>query len=138
MKKYSITAIRREMNELKKNANFDSASTLVMIHYDKIAREWSITETQTIGQGKRQLFKEKNRREKHLQDYCFRLGCDGRVILDTFGNPDPGIHENLYVFDVEDLFDGVEAGECKAFCIESITDSGTKDHSVEVAIKGCA
>ena len=138
MKKYSITAIRREMNELKKNANLDSVSTLVMIHYDEIAQEWIISETQAIGQGKQQRFKEKKRREKHLQDYCFRLGCDDHVILDAFGNPDPGIHENLYVFDVEDLFDEVEAGECKAFCIESITNPGTKDHSVEVTIKGCA
>ena len=93
--------------------------SLIMIHYDEDQRKWKAVEhfshNDLKGNGK---YKTKTSLTDRLRDYYFPAGFNGRVILDTYGNLDPAIYENLFLFDIEDLREG-QMGE---IAIQSITE----------------
>ena len=108
--------------------------TLIMIHYDDcMEKKWVVTEHYTSGNWKNPNYhRTETITVEKLQDFFFPADFKGRVILETFGSPDPAIYENLFVIDVEDLREG-RPGE---IAIQSIT--GPKDErSITVSIDTC-
>lgn len=93
--------------------------SLIMIHYDSESEKWSVTEHYSAENRK----KPANHRTKtsafdHLKDFFFPAEFQGRVILDTFGNPDPVICENLFCWHIEEL----RVGQQGEIAIQSIVD----------------
>lgn len=96
--------------------------SLIMISYNSTAKEWKIVESYEIGQGKKKTFKEKQHTAKHLKDYIFPADGNPRIIMDTFGNPDPNIFENLFCFDLKELQGDLKAGGAVSISIETIKE----------------
>ena len=106
--------------------------SLIMIGYNSTAAEWKITESYEIGRGRKKAFKEKQCTAKHLKDYLFPAEGNPRVIMDTFGNPEPDIYENLFFFDLRELRKDLKAGEAVSIGIEAIREKEDESTMVEI------
>lgn len=106
---------------------------LIMIHYDKRLVKWSVTAHYTSGKwGSSNDYRAETSFFDKLQDFFFPMEFKGRVILDTFGSPDPTIFGNLFCFDIDDLRDG-QPGE---IAIKSISEP-KGERSITVSIDTC-
>ena len=108
--------------------------SLIMIVYDRNAGEWRITESYAIGQGSKQAFKERQQTAKQLKDYLFPAAGNARVIANTFGSPEPAIHENLYYFDLKELRRDLEPGRSGRVSIEAIRPDDDSEITCEIVV----
>ena len=134
-----ISIIRRiEALEQRTKKNAEPPS-LIMIHYDESVNAWKVVEHYaSVFQKGIDGYKSKTHTVDKLQDFCFAEDFDGRVILNTFGNPDQMICENLFVFDIDDLRKELTCKDRGAVYIQSILPSDEKGTTVEiVALTKC-
>ena len=128
-----ISIIRRiEALEQRAKKNAEPPS-LIMIHYDESANAWKVVEhyASVFAKGI-DGYKSKTYTVDKLQDFCFAEDFNGRVILNTFGNPDQMIYENLFVFDIDDLRKELTCKDSGAVYIQSLLPSDEKDTTVEI------
>lgn len=125
-----VTILKRIEALEQKARHSAEPPTLIMIHFDDNSEKWNVTEHYASGNWKDQNgYKTKTSYFDRLQEFFFPAEFKGRVILDTFSNPDPEIYENFFCFDVDDLREG-QPGE---IAIQSIT--GPQDErSITVTI----
>lgn len=103
--------------EQRAKAFSDDTPDMLLISYEEYLKKWTFT---PIYKGGKQGGSRYSAALDRLQDYFFPEAFRGRVILDTFGSPDSAIYENLFVFDIAELREGLK-GE---ICIEAISAAG--------------
>lgn len=112
----------------------EAVPSLIMIGYDDTRKQWSISETYSSGTGKKQTFKTKDYFVDRLQQCCFPAEGNPRVIMDTFGSPDPDIYENLFCFDLADLRQDLKPGDTGALSIAAIRGSDDGSTTCEIVV----
>lgn len=112
----------------------EAKPSLIMIYYDEARKQWSILESYPRGKGKKQTFKTKDCFIDRLQQYRFPPEGNPRVIMDTFGSPDPDIYENLFCFDLADFRQDLKPGDTGTFSISAIRGSDDGSTTCEIVV----
>ena len=129
------TLIKRLAALERKTKHVSAGPDLIMIHYEDSKGKWIVVEHYIVGDGKKpENFKQKGIELDRLQDYHFLEYYRSRVILNTFGSPDPTIHGNLFCFDAKDLRADLKKGDDSAVYIESITAPEGRSIKAELTI----